>query len=307
MGKMEMNEVSTVAAIIINWNGSCDTIELIESLLLCQNKSTQISVIVIDNASHTADFNALMGGISRLSDKVQISLHKNGVNVGVPAAYNQAIQIAGMDFDYYLRLDNDVVINRAGLRLLINSLETNQNVELVGGNVKYYNFPEKNNGGAVTIDLINGRTIVSYPNENTICDGVLGCIMLISGRLVKKYTPEVFDSSLFICTDESELSLRAKRDGMLTYYVSNTIGLHKSGVSTSKVSFLSNYYSARNWTLHRLEYVQGFWCNFILTINFIFDIARTAIKGRWAFPLGFFAGLLLSISRSIDRRVRFGR
>jgi GT2 family glycosyltransferase len=301
-----MSDVTIIAAVIINWNGAADTLELLDSLLNCQKSGFTFHIAVIDNASKADDLDRLRQGIYRFNGSLKITLRENSVNVGVPAAYNQGIQLLGVHHEYYLRLDNDVTVNPLGLKLMIAALRGNEKTRtaIVGGNVKYYHRPTENNGGAVGIDLLRGKTTVTYPDQDVVCDGVLGCIMLVDGVLVRKYSPEVFDSRLFICTDESELSLRAKRDGFLTFYVAAEIGLHKGGVSTGKVNFLSKYYSARNWILIRVSYTSGLSNGFLLLGYFMYDALKCGINRRWVYHLGLLSGLAAAVTQSVDSLAR---
>lgn len=298
-----------IAVLIINWNGSVDTLELIESLGFCVSDYIKIDIAIIDNASADADFCALKLGLNNTTRFGKVILRRNNINIGVPGAYNQAIQILGLEYDYFLRLDNDVVLESDGIQKLIAGLERGRSrgVRIAGGNVKYFDRPSEDNGGAVSIDLWRSFSTPRYPREDVICDSILGCIMLMDRDVVHKYTPEVFDSQLFICTDESELSLRAAIDGFLTLYVGEQIGKHKSGMSTSKVSFLSNYYSARNWTIHRFHFLTGNFLMVGLLLRMLVDIFRSLLRGRLAYPLGVFSGVAISIGRGVDNRVRRGK
>ncbi len=279
---------------------------MLRSLSQCQSEDTSIAAIVIDNASAASDRVILGSGLAEFDGGMEIVFRANSVNVGVPAAYNQAIQVAGLNHDYYLRLDNDVVVEPEGLHHMICVLEQAKAraIAIAGGNIKYFDRRNEDNGGAVAIDLVRGKTKVAYPSSDVICDGVLGCIMLLSGDLVRQYAPEVFESVLFICTDESELSLRAKRDGMLTIYVASLIGFHKSGRSTRRVDFLSNYYSARNWTFLRLTYVTTARQRLSVLARIPSDVTRGILRGRWSFFLGAAAGIGLAFSSFLDRAVR---
>jgi GT2 family glycosyltransferase len=301
--------VRSIAALIINWNGSADTLELLASLCACQRDTLAITAIVIDNASRVEDLRKLQEGTAILRRDMDIALRVNRNNIGVPAAYNQAIQAAGLGHDYYLRLDNDVVIEPAGLLAMVAALERRETegIAIVGGNIKYFDRRADDNGGAVSIDLVTGKSSVVYPASDVLCDGVLGCIMLLSGRLVNDYAPEVFENALFICTDESELSLRAASEGRRTLYLAQLIGFHKSGRSTGSVSFLANYYSTRNWTLHRLRYVADKRQLIAVLLRIPLDAARSVIRGRWAGLPGLIAGLGLAAAWHLDKRVRRGR
>ena len=304
-----MDNRRKLAALVINWRGADDTIELLESLCRCLSNHLSITTVVVDNASGAEDCAKLQRGFVEFEGRMQVLFRANTVNIGVPAAYNQAIQVAGLKYDYYLRLDNDVVVDPQGLAAMIEALEQGREngIGIVGGNVRYFDRRNENNGGAVSIDLLKGKTTVTYPSSDVLCDGVLGCIMLLSGELVRQYAPEVFQSSLFICTDESELSLRAARDGMSTIYLACLIGFHKSGRSTSKVNFISNYYSARNWTLLRLKYARDSRQKLSVLMRMPIDVARSVARRRWAFPLGAAAGIGLAFSSFVDRSVRHGR
>lgn len=303
-----MKNRKRLAALVINWNGAADTLELLCSLCRCQSESIVITAVVVDNASGEEDRAKLESGLREFRGCLNVVFRTNNVNVGVPAAYNQAIQIAGLSHDFYLRLDNDVIVEPDGLRKMIEVLEqgADRKIAIVGGNIRYFDRRSENNGGAVSIDLVKGRTTVVYPSSDVACDGVLGCIMLMAGDLIRRYAPEVFQSALFICTDESELSLRAARDGMRTAYVASVIGFHKSGRSTGKVNFISNYYSVRNWTLLRLRYVQTGPQRLSVLMRMPIDIARSLLRRRWAFPLGATAGVGLAITSFLDRAVRRG-
>jgi len=294
----------SLAALIINWNGASDTLELIASLADCLSEDLAVSCVVVDNASSEADRAALLVGVSELSERVPVVTLLNSVNIGVPAAYNQAIQRAGLRHDYYLRLDNDVVVDPDGLLAMIDALRRDPSIGAVGGNVKFYHARDRNNGGAVSIDLARGRTRVTYPDENVICDGVLGCIMLIPASVIQRYTPEVFLGKLFICTDESELSLRLSQSGMKTLYLNQCIGFHKGGASTGKVKYLSQYYSIRNWTYLRLRYARRGWPKWLMSVEIAARTILNLVRWRSAYLRGVVAGICMWRTERVDVTVQ---
>lgn len=301
-----MTTRTSVAALILNWNGAADTCELLQCLDSIDDASIKITTVVIDNASKPQDRHQLEAFIKNEPLRMTTLYRANPLNIGVPAGYNQAVAMAGPSHDYYLRLDNDVTLVPNGLQLMIDAMRRTheEGVRLIGGNTKLYDQPATDNGGAVRIDLLAGRTEVSYPEADTICDGVLGCIVLLDGGLVRHYFPEVFDSSLFLCTDESELSLRARSKGWLTLYLSATIGCHKSGQSTGKVDFSSRYFSARNWTILRLRFTSGANARCRIFASIVLGMAANIVRLRWAYPLGVATGLLLHWASCLDLRQR---
>ena len=300
-----MKAESSVAVLIINWNGADDTIELLKSLRGAADASLSLVASVIDNASDDADFRRLATFLESAELGFSVALIRNRNNVGVPLGYNQAIQSAGLDSEAYLRLDNDVVLPAGAIDVLLDTLRARRKdaVGIVGGNVRYYSTPDVDNGGAVAINLVAGKTVTTYPSEVTVCDGVLGCVMLIDGDLVRALAPTVFCGELFICTDESELSLRARRLGVNTLYVPTTIGYHKGGASTSRVSRMANYYSARNWAFLRLLYSPGWMRKCLILASIGAYSGLRLIQLRPLFLVASFAGFCMYLSHWIDSRV----
>jgi len=296
----------SVGALIINWNGADDTIELLQSLSTAASPKVRLKVSIVDNASEDSDFRKLVTFVESTSLGYPVSILRNAINVGVPAAYNQSIQAVGPDCEAYLRLDNDVVLRAGAVDLLLGELLSRRKdgVGIVGGNVKLYSDRSTNNGGAVSIDLVRGRTTTAYPSTSTLCDGVLGCIMLVDGPLVRAFLPDVFLGALFICTDESELSLRAERQGVRTCYVAELVGYHKSGMSTSRVGSLASYYSARNWAYLRLRYTRGVARRVAVLVSIIaYSLLRVA-QLRPLYCGGSMSGIAMFVTHWLDARVR---
>lgn len=296
-----------IGCLIINWNGANDTLELLQSLEdLAGATGFCLDIAVVDNNSDHDDFRHLLDGVESKVRGVNVRLVRNSINVGVPAAYNQAIQLLGLNYDYFLRLDNDVVVLADGVVSMIRAIENGRSsgVEISGGNVRFYDNREVNNCGAVSIDLLKGFTNVTYPEQGTAADGVLGCIMLISGGLVARLSPTVFDPLLFICTDESELSLHAKTLGISTWYVPEVVGFHKGGRSTGRISYLANYYAARNWAILRLRYTVGLWGCVRVLFSFVIGIAKTLIRKKVYYAFGTMAGVAFYVGEISDARAK---
>ena len=96
---LKKNYVRKIVALIINWNGSDDTKELIESLIPQINKNLVIDFIVIDNNSNLENIIILEQIVSIYSTIISIKLIKNSENIGIPAAYNQAINSCDYEYD----------------------------------------------------------------------------------------------------------------------------------------------------------------------------------------------------------------
>lgn len=287
-----------VTAIIINWNGAVDTLELVKSLCEQKDEEVSIDVIIVDNASEDNDLLTLKDGLNQFSEIINIELICNKYNQGVPYAYNQAIKSSKDKESFFLRLDNDVVILPGGLKKLIHKMYENKpnRIRLVGGNIRFYDKPEINNGGAYTFDFFKGKTRITYPDKDVICDGVLGCVMLIDSEVIKLFYPDVFLSWLFLTTDESELSLRCKSKNWLTYYISDPIALHKGGRSTQKVPNKSTLLSIRNWSYLSIVYSNKI-VLFVVIIRLIITILYKAMKLQFNVSTAIIKGMYTAIFR----------
>ncbi len=281
-----------VAALIINWNGSDDTLHLIDSLAEQIEPTLQIEVVVVDNASDAQDLGRLRAGLDERRRRFQISLIENRSNVGVPAGYNQAIAAVRRRDCLFLRLDNDVVFLSGGVRALCETLLASRGggVRIVGGNIKYFDSPSRDNGGAYFFDMLRGKNRVVYPTQDTKCDGVLGCVMLIDPEVVRAYEPEVFLAWLFFTTDESELSIRCRARKWTTLYTTRSVALHKGGRSTRKVASLANYLSVRNWSYLALRYVQPRIAVPLVLARIAVTVAYKLLRGKTEIARGIIAG-----------------
>jgi GT2 family glycosyltransferase len=295
-----------VAALIINWNGAKDTLELLESLAKQKERNLECVAIIVDNNSDAQDYHALETGIKSISG-MEIKLVKNAANEGVPSAYNRAIAASGNGFDYYLRLDNDVVLKEGSLARLIELLEKwrDQGARLVGCNIRYYDNEEESNCGAVHINLIRGKTTTSYPPEQCLVDGVLGCAMLIDGEVVRTYKPNVFLGWLYYTTDESELSMRCAARGWRTLYVPEPLVLHKGGRSTRKAKTMATLHSARNWAFLAMKYARPSMLVPLVAIRILcVSFPVLIIRGRWCHALALLRGASKALAEKVLRSGR---
>jgi GT2 family glycosyltransferase len=277
-----MTEKEDLTAIIPNWNGAIDTLELVDSLISDSKDDINLEIVIIDNSSEISDYERLKKGLEKIKTTIKYKLIRNQQNIGIPAAYNQAIKNRGLKNSHILRLDNDVVVLRGCLTRLLDALKQNKEdgISIVGCNTKLYDNTAENNAGAYSINLVRGINKVDYPVKSKVCDGVLGCIMLIDNEITEIFQPNIFNPWLFISADESELSLRCRNIGRKTYYIHETLALHKSGRSTGRVSNLSEYYNVRNWAYLCLEYENNFILRIVILLRLILSIVYFRIKNK---------------------------
>ncbi len=276
-------------AVAVNWNGVEDSVELLDSMPHQGTESLSVLTCIVDNGSSPEQLTRLR---KECRDREGVVLVENGWNAGAPGGYNAALERLGCDWDYLLRLDNDVVLEPGAVPLLVRALEEwrGRGARLVGGEIRYFERPADRNAGAVRIELVRGRTSLHFPDEDALVQGILGCVMLVDRDILNVRGPRLFDERLFLTTDESELSLFAEGRGWRTLYVATPLARHKGARSVAKASESARYFSVRNWTYLQLSYVRGPWKALVLA-RLAATLGILVIKGRQGAVRALLAGL----------------
>jgi GT2 family glycosyltransferase len=112
-----------ISIVIVNYNVKDLILACIESLYLFFPKSFNLEIIVVDNYSIDGSVEAIRG---KFSDVIVIA---NKINIGFPAANNQAFKIA--KGDYLFMLNPDTALFDDSLSRLFNYLKDNPDVDIV--------------------------------------------------------------------------------------------------------------------------------------------------------------------------------
>ena len=113
----------TVAIIIINYNGTQDTLECLSSLNKClpDAKDIHFEVALLDNHSSEAF------PVEQISQGgIRIHFYQSDENLGFAGGNNLAIRLISKDvspIDYYFLLNNDTVIEDDSLVRLVRTTE----------------------------------------------------------------------------------------------------------------------------------------------------------------------------------------
>jgi hypothetical protein len=220
-----------------------------------------VDITVVDNASGEEEVASLCEIEERVSliKSVQNGGFAAGVNLGV------ALVPAGR---WILLLNPDAFISTESLEKLVSEAvrlgldicspviinpRTNR-VWYVGGTIDRSQATIRQPGG------ISQQNLVSPPRSPFVS----GCAMLISPNAVEKYFP--MTEQFFMYWEDTDLCLRAYRDGARMGVVLDAIGYHEEGSSSADgagMSSLYYYHMARNriwlvkdhgWYFSRLAY-----------------------------------------------------
>ncbi|WP_332237869.1 glycosyltransferase family 2 protein [Sporolactobacillus sp. KGMB 08714] len=244
----------SVAIIIVNWNAYKDTLECLKSLgKLTYNN---FYVFIVDNGSTDCSFEILKGFIeSENNFSLMIELIRSEKNLGFAGGNNLAIKKAyNQKFEYIWLLNNDTIVDTKSLSLLVDYIDRNKQVGIVGSKIYYYGSNviwfaggEFNQTSGKTIHL--GMKEVDKGEFNSVeeVDYITGCSMLFRSDLINDigYMREDY----FLYYEETDYNIKAKRHGWKIVYVPDSIVYHKvsgsSGGENDPSPFVA-YYKIRN-------------------------------------------------------------
>jgi len=306
---MDSKTPSSVAVILVNWNGYL----LTQRCLLSLEKVSfdNFSVIVVDNGSEDGSFEKLKSEFS-----FPIFL-KNFKNLGFTGGNNTGIVYAlEKGFDHVLLLNNDTVVTPDFIDELLKIELMEKNVGMVQPLILFHESPNIiwSAGGkfhkvlGMSKTLGDRKAIHNYPLKVKELDWATGCCILISSEVIKKVGS--LESAFFAYFEDVDWSLRVREAGYQIYLAPDSIIYHEGSASSKKphdegtLSAAVFYLHARNqlfllrrhckgilvftsWPFHLMKYF-GWMSYFCL---------RGRIKKMKAVAKGIYHGILLDHSQ----------
>jgi len=237
-----------VYIILINWNGLVDTLECLESLKNINYKNYKI--IVVDNGSKGNQADVIKYNFQN------IELIENEENKGFVIANNQGIELAiKNNADYILLLNNDTVVERNFLNILIDYGEKNKEAGILSPKILYYNSDKIWSMGG-KISYLSGLSIMIGKGKdsqkyNRIIEPnfITGCAMLIKREVINKIG--LLDPLYFAYYEDSDCCFRAKKAGYEIRIIPESVIWHKKSASagirgSNKITPMQAYLWARN-------------------------------------------------------------
>lgn len=237
-------EKPLVAIIIVNYNGSSDTHECVESIQ--KVKYQNYKIIIVDNGSREEQVDQLSK--DSLIQETSTIIYKQK-NSGFSEGNNTGIRYAkGIGADYILLLNNDTVVTEGFLDSLVECAQIQKN-SIVSGSIKYYSNKDEfwYAGGDYNYDT--GLTTMTAHREKYEKNGVevsfvTGCLMLIPMQYIDQYG--MLSDKFFLYSEDTEYCLRAIKNGYRIIWSPDALIYHKVNASTGKNSPLQQYYITRN-------------------------------------------------------------
>jgi|SRR3989344_2298843 len=264
-----------VAIVILNYNGTRDTTECLESIGKLILEEIKLLTIVVDNGS-TDSLQAISNFKFQISN-FQFKLIKNEKNLGFAGGNNVGIKyVLREGSDYILILNNDTVVDKNLIKELLETAESDSKTGIVvpkiyfaKGHEYHRNRYKENELGKIIWyagGIMDWKNIIgSHRGVDQVDTGqydqvmetefATGCAMFVKKEIFEKVG--LFDEKYFLYYEDADLSERVKNAGYKIIYAPAAIIWHKNaGSAGGSGSRLQDYYTTRNRLLFGMEYAS---------------------------------------------------
>lgn len=222
--------------ITLNWNGTKNTIQLLQSYMSC---NIQIPIWVVDNGSDNDDTEAF----KEICPSVEIK--KLDQNYGFAGGMNRAIDLAiEAGYEYVYEINNDCLFINDAISPIVKAIKTHPKLALLGS--RYYsididgNFTKKGfHSSEDEFHLFNVDGIL-------LTEKVVGCGMLINCKIYNEIGG--MEESYFCYCEENDYCHKLSRNGYQLGICFDSLVYHKH--EQSNVNGNSAYYRTRNLFLY---------------------------------------------------------
>lgn len=236
--------------VIVNFNGSKDTLECIKSIKKINYKNYKI--LVIDNNSN--EYNKKL--LYSLESDVKLIINED--NLGFSKANNIGINHSlrhGADF--VLLLNNDTIVTSDFLKEALKSFELGIDIGIVGGKIYYFDNPKETWYDGAKIDWIKfcGKKSsgININDKEAVVSLISGCMMLIKKDVF--YNVGLLPEEYFMYYEDIDFCAMVINNGYKLVYNSKSIIYHKVSKSSGgeESPFLIKY-CTRNWKIFMNKY-----------------------------------------------------
>lgn len=239
--------------IVASYNRSDIICECVDALIAQDCEPETFEIIVVDNNSSDNTVELIQQTFPELLQSKKLKLLALDYNSGSSGSYVQALSAINPDWDFVLKMDEDMVLDSSCLREMVLTATQNNKVGMVGGKCFFYKEPEKlQTIGArfktyFTIARSIGKNDLNHSafDKECLIDGVSGSMFLISRQIFNEVG--WFDEDYFLYYDDHDLMYKGLQAGFFNYFTPKAIGYHDT--STADFGKFRNpqwlYYSSR--------------------------------------------------------------
>lgn len=171
-------------------------------------------------------------------------------NIGYGMAINKVVRRQMKNYDYFFIVNPDVTLHKDCLKRLLQTLEENPKIGIVGPKI----LDEKGKiwamGGVINKKrysgylLDNGKKDKNYIKNFYEVDFLPGTAMLVKKEVFQK--AGFFDNKYFLYYEDDDFSFQTKKAGFRLVVNPYAVIIHYESTSTGKGSPLQRYYLTRN-------------------------------------------------------------
>ncbi len=263
--------MNSVAIIIVNWNQPALTLKTLDSLFNIDYPDYKI--FLVDN--HSGD-NSYKTFTKALNNNQKVDIISSPTNSGYVGGNNLGLSIADQQgFEYFLLLNNDVLVKKDFLTHLVNEAKRSPTVGILGPKIyfapghEFHSGYHKNEIGKVIWSAggqMDWRNILGsnrgvdevdrgqYDQSTSKLDFLTGCCLLIKKSLYQKIGG--LDQKYFMYLEDFDYCQRAKRAGYRLLYVPKSVIWHINSGSSRSGGSLHDYFIIRNRLLTGTRYAS---------------------------------------------------
>ena len=253
--------------------------ETISALLFQDYPKDCYEIILVDNGSTDNSIQIVEKSFNNDISTGKLKILALMENSGSAGTYNHALSVARQDWDYFLKMDEDLILDKYCVSALVKCAEYYPNTGMVGGKVFFHSEPTRLQtigckfSPFYTISKSIGKNSLrhkEYITEKKL-DGVSGCMFLVSRKV--KDRVGWFDQDYFLYYDDHDLMFKALKKGFNNYFTPRAIGYHDT--STGSLMKYTNsqwlYYSSRGgWMFFYKNYNKFSLSGVIYILSYFF-------------------------------------
>jgi GT2 family glycosyltransferase len=246
-----LDQLPSVAVVVLNWNGTDDTIECLDSLVHMEYPRCEI--VVVDNGSRPSPRRCITERYPT------VTYLETPMNLGYAGGNNVGIRYAvARGHDYVFVLNNDTIVERDVLERAIAVAETDASIGVVGVKIIAWDDPARVwvAYGQVTYRQGLVRLIGYYrPDDGAFdrqCDveWVPGTAMLLRRQALDEVG--LFDETFFAYHEDVDWCTMAREKGFRVVFAPQPRIYHKGHRSSGGKGYVTprQYLAGRNMVLY---------------------------------------------------------
>jgi len=268
----------SVDIVIINWNAGQQLVDCVESVMSYGSGMVK-KIVVVDNGSSD-------GSEEAIAIFPEVDLICTGENLGFGKACNIGASHCNSDFILFLNPDALLFEQTLEKSLSFMTDDSNQHIGICGVQLvdkKGYvsrscaHFPTARMFVTAALglskflpNLLKSHHMHDWDHKRSKgVDHVIGAFFLVRQDLFQKLSG--FDERFFVYLEDLDFSLRAKKAGWSSYYLTDTQAFHAGGGTSDQVKARRLFYSIRSRIIYSFKHFKPTSAVLVLVSSLVFE------------------------------------